>query len=153
MQKIIGLLIISTFLFGCNEKVNQSSEPIQEDVNSPMIEKRLQEHTAEVHVTVPDSRWSISINKVIQSNDHIAVICQLTQSEGMGMMVISEVVDAVKFTAEDLPIKYYVLGKTWSWENSESYSFVDSISTVKGLNIPFVNTEPSKPGGAKKNEM
>ena len=153
MQKILCTLTLSTFLLACNEEVIQSRETVQEEINTPMIEKQLQEHTAEVSVTVPDSRWSISIEKVLQTSEHLAVICQLKQSDMMGMMVISERADAVKFKAEALPIKYYVLGKTWNWENSEPYNFVNSISNIKGVDIPFQKIPPSKPRGPKRNEM
>ena len=153
MQKLLCTLIISTFLFACNEEAMQNSETAKEEINTAMIEKQLQEHTATVSVTVPDSRWSISIQKVIQTKDYIAVVSQLKQSDMMGMMVISERADAVKFKAEALPIKYYVLGKTWNWENSEPYNFVNSISNIKGVDIPFQKIPPSKPRGPKRNEM
>ena len=69
-----------------------------------------------------------------------------------GMMVISEVLDAVEFTAQNLPIKYYILGKTWNWENSESYVFLDSLTKFDLENsdsISFERIESSKRGGPK----
>lgn len=120
------------------------------------METLMQEHTAEVSITVPDSLWSVSIKRVVQTSDHIAIVAQLTKSDGMGMMVISQVSDAVSFTAADLPIKYYVMGKAWNWENSEAYEFVSDISTLDsltGVEIEFTRVESTSVNGPKKHEL
>jgi len=35
----------------------------------------------------------------------------------MGAQVISTVEDALVLDAPDLPVKVFVLGKTWNWQN------------------------------------
>lgn len=152
-NQFITLLVLSIFLVACkNEAV---SNPVEEITKAEkiMVEQIMKERIAEVSVTVPDSRWSVSISKVTQMQDHIAVIAKLKQSDGMGMMVISQVSDAVSFTSKDLPIKYYVLGKSWNWENSEEYQFVSSVSLPDGNNIDFIKVAPTKRDGPKQNEM
>ena len=32
--------------------------------------------------------------------------------------------DSIEITAEDLPLKHFVLGKTWNWENKEDMTFI-----------------------------
>lgn len=153
MKKLTTAVLILTLLIACENEFHieqKESVPNQTEVSDQV---KLKEQLAEVRVTVPDSRWRIEIVKVIQSPTEIAVLCQLTQSDGMGMMVISEVVDAVKFKSLDLPVQYYIQGKSWNWNNQEAYQFLNGTQDIQvpaGESLDFVRVKPSKPGGAKR---
>ena len=155
MKNYILIPLLALLLLACKPEANlEATENNKSDVlpqELPTMPK--QKLTAEVHLSVPDTRWSIKIVNVVQTNSEIAVLCQLSQSDMMGMMVISEVVDAVEFTAQNLPIKYYILGKTWNWENHEGYSFMDIANEERLLNgesIPFEHVKPTQANGPKK---
>ncbi len=45
--------------------------------------------------------------------------------------VISIVKASVKFTAPDLPVKHFVIGKTWDWKNEESYTFIKNLKELE----------------------
>jgi hypothetical protein len=153
MKKLTTSVLILILLLACKNESHFEKEeraPNQTEVSDQV---KLKEQLAEVRVTVPDSRWSIEIVKVIQSPSEIAVLCQLTQSDGMGMMVISEVVDAVKFKSIDLPIQYYIQGKSWNWKNQEAYQFLNETQDIlvpDGESLDFQRVKPSRPGGAKQ---
>lgn len=153
MKKLTTFVLILTLLLACENEFHieqKESVPNQTEVSDQV---KLKEQFAEVRVTVPDSRWSIEIVKVIQSPTEIAVLCQLTQSDGMGMMVISEVVDAVKFKSLDLPIQYYIDGKSWNWKNQEAYQFLNwtqGALVPVGESLDFQRVKPTRPGGAKR---
>ena len=151
MKKYLLFLFLTLLLLACKSEA-QTIESIQKEVSGELPTMSNQKLTAEVYLSVPDSRWSIKIVKVVQTKNEIAVLCQLSQSDMMGMMVISEVVDAVKFEAQALPIKYYIRGKTWGWENTEPYVFLDALTKFDIVNsdpISFERIEPSKRGGPK----
>ena len=158
MKNVLILLVWSLFLIACKpepqvEKVMQSETNVN---GNEQKNTQVKEHVAEVRLTVPDSTWGIQIVNVTQTDNEIAVICELIQSDMMGLMVISEVADAVKFTANDLPISYYIKGKTWDWENQETVTFMDADSNFtiqNGEPISFIKTEPSQKGGPKRQSI
>lgn len=153
MKKILTALFVASLLTACNTKTMENpmtTDPVQKEENSNI---QMIEQIAEVRLTVPDSRWSLEIVNVTETKGEIAILCQLTQSDMMGMMVISEVVDAVKFVASNKPQHVYIKGKTWNWENDEDYTFVspeDILRIRDGERIEFSRVEPSQPGGPKK---
>ena len=77
-----------------------------------------------VQLKVPDGGWSVRIAKVYQSPGHLIAVSELKRQSGPAIQVIREVKDSVKVRAAKLPVKHYVLGKTWSWQNIEPYVFV-----------------------------
>ena len=158
MKNFLLIFILSFSLLACKpESMVVQGETLKTDeITKDQSTMQQKEHIAEVRLTVPDSTWSVKIINVTQTEGEIAVVCQLIKSDMMGMMVISEVIDAVKFTANVLPIKYYIKGKTWNWENSEGYTFMDADSKVlirNGETIAFERTEPSAKGGPKKQPL
>lgn len=155
MKNFLIIFLLSVVMLACRPE--PTIEDMQNAANAvatqdiPIMQNK--EHHAEVRLSVPDTTWSLKIINVTQTEDELAVICQLTQSDMMGLMVISEVVDAVRFTAKDLPIKYYIKGKTWGWENQEDYTFMDADSEIQiqnGEPVAFESVEPHQKGGPKR---
>ena len=84
-----------------------------------------EEREVAVTLTVPDAAWEISIDEVHQVNNEIWVISSVSRNPYlMGAQVISVVKASVKCTAADLPVKHFVIGKTWNWPNEEPYTFI-----------------------------
>ena len=97
-----------------------------------------QESTVSVQLTVPDGGWKIRIDQVYQTPTHLLAVSKLERSPGLAIQVISQAKASVKIKAPKLPVRHYVLGKTWNWPNKEPYNF---LSDPKEL--------PKKVAGAK----
>ena len=99
-----------------------------------------QDSTVSVQLGVPDGGWKIRIEQVYQTPTHLLAVSKLERSPGPAIQVISQVKDSVKVKTPKLPVRHYVLGKTWNWSNGkpESYAF---LSGPKEL--------PKKVAGAK----
>ena len=86
-----------------------------------------EEREITVTLTVPDSAWAISIEEVHEVQNEIWVITNVFRDPGMmGAQVISVVKDSVIMVAPDLPVKHFVIGKTWNWKNDEPYTFIEN---------------------------
>ena len=85
-----------------------------------------QDSTVSVQLGVPDGGWKIRIEQVYQTPTHLLAVSKLERSPGPAIQVISQVKDSVKVKAPELPVRHYVLGKTWNWSNGkpESYAFL-----------------------------
>ena len=84
-----------------------------------------EEKQLEVQLTVPDSAWKISIDSVHQVNQEIWVVSTVSRDPDlMGAQVISTITATVNIDADDLPVKHFVIGKTWNWENEENDTFI-----------------------------
>ena len=85
-----------------------------------------------VALTVPDTTWRITIDDVYRVGDALWVIAAVSQPpDVMGAQVISTVEDALVLDAPDLPVRVFVLGKTWNWQNQEPYDFVYSRDQIE----------------------
>lgn len=76
-----------------------------------------------VQIRAPNTSWDISIKSIYRMGDELWVFSQLS-SEGIGASVITEVSDTVEGDFPDLPVKHYIQGKDWNWENRESVTFI-----------------------------
>ena len=155
MKYLITVALLASLMACQAESAVPPSDLILDKIETELVEKMNSEetttqHKVEVRLVVPDSTWSMQIVNVIQTQDQIAVFCELKQSDMMGLMVISEVVDAVEFTAKNLAIKNYVKGKTWNWESKGSDDYVTEFPNLKGKEILFTRVTASAPGGPKK---
>ena len=83
-----------------------------------------EKRTITVSLLSPSSGWSISIDEVYKVDKELWVIASLSNHPGPGLQVITTVKDSIEITAEDLPLKHFVLGKTWNWENKEDMTFI-----------------------------
>ena len=97
-----------------------------------------QESTVSVQLGVPDGGWKIRIVQVYQTSTHLLAVSKLERSPGPAIQVISQVKDSVKVKAPKLPVRHFVLGKTWNWPNKEPYSF---LSDPKELSKPIAGAK------------
>ena len=85
-----------------------------------------------VKLTVPDSAWTLTIDEIYKGKGEIWVISRLARAPGvMGLQVISMRQDTVKVSAPDLPVKHFVIGKTWNWKNKEPYIFIKNLKQIE----------------------
>jgi hypothetical protein len=85
-----------------------------------------------VTLTVPDAAWAIAIDEVHEVNNEIWVISTVSRDpDVMGAQVISIVKASVKLAAPDLPVKHYIIGKTWGWKNEEPYTFINNLKELE----------------------
>jgi hypothetical protein len=82
------------------------------------------ESTVSVQLTVPDGGWKIRIDQVYQTPTHLLAVSKLERNPGLAIQVISQAKDSVQVKAPKLPIRHFVLGKTWNWPNKQPYSFL-----------------------------
>ena len=82
-----------------------------------------------VTLTVPDAAWKIVIDEVHEVKGEIWVISTVSRSpDVMGAQVISVVKASIKCAPADLPVKHFVIGKTWNWSNEEPIIFIKSMN-------------------------
>ena len=85
-----------------------------------------------VEVTVPESAWTIAIDEVHEVNNELWVVSTVSRDPNiMGAQVISLVRASVKLAVRDLPVKHFVLGKTWSWKSKEPYTFIKNFKQIE----------------------
>ena len=82
--------------------------------------------TTKVSVTlqVPSTAWSVQITDVYEFETEVWVAARLSTTSEIGLMMISTVSDSVTIPETSKDIKYFILGRTWNWDNSEPYEFV-----------------------------
>jgi len=85
-----------------------------------------------VSLAVPDPTWSIVINEVYTVGNELWVISIVSQNpDMMGAQVISTVQDSLKLEVPDLPVKNFIIGKTWAWKNTEPYTFIPDLKQIE----------------------
>jgi len=97
--------------------------------------------TVAVTVSVPDGGWRVSIREVYRVKNELWAVSRLSREAGMAIQVISKVSDSVSVSSGPLPVKHFLLGKTWKWKNSEPYEFPPDRKTLdaklKGAKLLF----------------
>ena len=74
----------------------------------------------EVAVTVPDSAWKLEILEVHASDREIIVVSQVSRAQdAFGLQAITTLKKKLEIHVPDLPVKHYVMGKAWGWENQD----------------------------------
>jgi heat shock protein HslJ len=85
-----------------------------------------------VSLTVPDPTWSIGIDEVYTVGNELWIISIVSQNpDMMGAQVISTVQDSLKLAVPGLPVKNFIIGKTWAWENTEPYTFIPDLKQIE----------------------
>jgi len=85
------------------------------------------EKEIKVKLTVPDAAWAITIDEVHSVGNELWVISTVSRNPDLiGAQVISTVQASLKLAAPDLPLRYFVIGKTWNWKNKEPYTFIEN---------------------------
>ena len=97
---------------------------------------------------VPSSAWSVQITDVYEFETEVWVAARLSTTSEVGLAMISTVGDSITIPDTSKDIKYFILGKTWNWENSEPYEFVKASEEKQfeaklksGKKIDFVRDE------------
>lgn len=86
-------------------------------------------NTISVRLDTPNPGWQIQIEKIYRSGKNLMVISRLSQRETMAAQVITAVADSVDIPVElDLPVRHYIIGKTWNWGDTGNYTFIDSMA-------------------------
>ena len=108
-----------------------------------------QDSTVSVQLTVPDGGWKIRIDQVYQTPTHLLAVSKLERSRGPAIQVISQVWDSVKVKTPKLPVRHYVLGKTWNWTNKVPYAFLSDPKELRkkvaGAKLVFQAKTKPKP--------
>ncbi|MFT5125538.1 MAG: hypothetical protein ACI97B_004187, partial [Verrucomicrobiales bacterium] len=85
-------------------------------------------HAAEREITVrlavPDGNWQVKIQEVYETDEEVWVIAALERREGFGIQAISKAGNTLKLEAPEHPLKVFITGKRWGWNNAEPYTFV-----------------------------
>jgi len=114
-----------------------------------------QETTVSVQLMVPDGGWKIRIVQVYQTPTHLLAVSKLERGPGPAIQVISEVEDSVKVPALELPVRHYVLGKTWKWPNQKPHTgFPNSkelSKRVAGAKLIFQAKARKEPAAEEEN--
>lgn len=99
-------------------------------INEPLINKQ----NIQVRLDTPDAGWSISIDAVYQTDESLVVISQLNHSGRLAAQAITTVSDTVQIPSSkgELPVRHYILGKTWDWGAFPNYTFIDSMDSFGG---------------------
>ena len=89
--------------------------------------------TIKISVQVPDSAWNLNIREIYQTSENLVVIAYVERPpDVMGAQAITTLTDEATVPAltPELPVKIYILGKTWGWENEEPYLFIRNRSEI-----------------------
>ncbi|TVP79841.1 MAG: insulinase family protein [Puniceicoccaceae bacterium] len=91
--------------------------------------------TIQLRIDAPDAGWSLAIMEVYRTQERILAVSRLHRSEDLSAQVISTVSDAVDIdaTQADLPIRHFVIGKTWDWGNSDAFTPIESSDELHEL--------------------
>lgn len=90
------------------------------------------ENDIAVKLTVPDATWTIEIHEVHKVGNELWVISTVSQNpDVMGSQVISTVQVSLKLAVPDLPMKNFIIGKAWAWENTEPYTFLKDLKQIE----------------------
>ena len=93
---------------------------------------RAEQKDIAIELTVPDSAWIITIDEVHRVKNELWVVSTVSRDPNMmGAQVISTVRASVKLAATDLPVKHFVIGKTWGWKNNEPYTFLKNTKDIE----------------------
>jgi len=85
-----------------------------------------------VKLTVPDAAWAIAIDEVHRVENELWIISTVSRNPDlMGAQVISTVQASLKLAVPDLPLRYFVIGKTWNWKNEEPYTFIENLMQIE----------------------
>lgn len=86
-----------------------------------------EEARATVSLTVPDTAWVLLIRSVHQVKEEVWVLAAVERDpEMMGAMMITTLETPISADLPQLPVRIFVVGKTWIWENEEEVTFLPS---------------------------
>jgi hypothetical protein len=81
-------------------------------------------------VTVPDTGWTLRVERVLELDADVWVLAQLRREPGSAAQMIRKIEVTIPVTLPEKRLRVYVAGKTWAWRNDEPYEFVSSLEDV-----------------------
>ena len=102
-------------------------------VSSPVLaQEQYENQTIQLKLMVPDTTWMFAIDEIYQVRQELWVVASVKQmGQAFGLMMITTLEDQVTVKAPALPVKYYILGKTWGWKNEEPYIFIKNRTEIE----------------------
>jgi hypothetical protein len=89
------------------------------------------EKTIAVEVMTPDGAWEIKIEEIRQVQQELWVFARVVRPEGaIAAMMHSAASDQISGRFPDLPLKVFVVGKTWTWANEEPVEWLANSSAL-----------------------
>ncbi|MGB0744709.1 MAG: M16 family metallopeptidase, partial [Opitutales bacterium] len=89
------------------------------------------DRSVSVRIDTPHPGWKIRIEKIFRAKDSLIVVSRLSESGGIAAQVITAVADKVEMPLDaEIPVRHYVLGKTWNWGGTGDYTFIDSMDKI-----------------------
>jgi len=89
---------------------------------------RTAKRTIRIKLDAPDSGWSVRILQAKKVGKELWVLSALQHGGDIATMAITPVEDAAVVEAsEDLPVRHFVLNKTWDWKNKEDITFIRGV--------------------------
>jgi len=113
-----------------NEDIKRTTalpEPVAPELKEPVsaVPRQTGKRTIRVKLDTPDSGWSVRVLQVKEVNNELWVLSALQHGSDIANMVITPVEDAVVVEApEGMPVRHFVLNKSWEWENKEYVDFI-----------------------------
>jgi hypothetical protein len=99
-----------------------------------------------VSITVPDSGWHLTIERICERNDEVWILARLRRDPEPASQIVRPVRERIPVTLPAKPRRVFVVGKTWKWTSpsDKSVEFVDSLESVmKNLGKARVLFPPS----------
>jgi len=84
-----------------------------------------------IELTVPDAGWEVQINEIYEVENELWVVAKLSRKADFAAQVISKIKDSAEIHYSEMAVKYFVIGKTWEWENKEEIQFIKSKSDIE----------------------
>jgi hypothetical protein len=76
---------------------------------------------------------TLTIDEVRRVGNELWVVSTVARDpDTMGAQVISTVRASLRLEAPDLPVKHFVMGKSWDWQNQEPYVFIRQPAQLPG---------------------
>jgi len=104
---------LAALLAGCGGGTHYGNPSIQQDFY--------------VALQAPDTAWSVDITGIYDTGAEVWIVAELDRDPGaMAAQVITLASDRVSIQAPHKPVRTFIIGKTWNWENDAGYTFIDS---------------------------
>jgi zinc protease len=115
-------------------KVIQVAAGSLNEPNATLAEASNGKQAISVRIDTPDAGWSITIDSIYQTDESLVVISSLASAAEAAAQVITTASDTVHISPAEskLPVRHYILGKTWEWGASPDYTFIDSMDAFGG---------------------
>ncbi|GEM_PF-5350831 len=89
--------------------------------------------TITLRLKVPSGGYSLKIKEVYHIGNELWVISLITapQESDFVTMSLTTLEDSIQIVAPKLPVRHFVIGKNWNWQNDEPYTFLKSPKEIE----------------------